>query len=100
MLNDHMDCALNHSEWEFTSLERDAATSSLGQKTESLRRVVGVLAYDAYIHAKLNGYPLWLPRDTFRTMVHCAHWEADDSLSLWVEIDHLNWMMGHLQNGG
>ncbi len=33
-------------------------------------------------------------------MVHCAHWEADGSLSLWVEDAHLKWMMKRLDAGG
>jgi FkbM family methyltransferase len=74
--------------------DRDAANAS------ALRRVLGVASPATYLRASLNGYPLWLPRDTLRTMVHCAHWEADGRLSLWVEIDHLAWMMQHLAPGG
>jgi FkbM family methyltransferase len=74
--------------------DRDAANAS------ALRRVLGVASPATYLRASLNGYPLWLPRDTLRTMVHCAHWEADGRLSLWVEIDHLVWMMQHLTPGG
>jgi len=73
--------------------QRDAAP------TETLRRIMRIASPDTYLHLKLNGYPLWLPRDTIRTMVHCAHWPDDNSLALWVETAHLNWMMERLAAG-
>lgn len=82
--------------------ERDVALAErdVAPTTEALRRVMGVVAPDTYFYAKLNGYPVWLPRGTLRTMIHCAHWEADGSLSLWVETAHLAWMMERLNSGG
>jgi FkbM family methyltransferase len=73
--------------------QRDAAA------TETLRRIMRIASPDTYLHLKLNDYPLWLPRDTVRTMVHCAHWQADGSLALWVETTHLTWMMERLAAG-
>jgi FkbM family methyltransferase len=77
--------------------QRDAAIAQRdAAPTETLRRIMRIASPDTYLHLKLNGYPLWLPRDTIRTMVHCAHWPDDNSLALWVETAHLNWMMERL----
>jgi FkbM family methyltransferase len=75
---------------------RDAAIEA---QREVLRRVLGVASPETYLHVKLNGAQLWLPRDTMKTMFHCAHWEADGTLSLWVETPHLAWMMDRLADG-
>ncbi len=74
--------------------ERDAAYAA------TLRRVLDLASLDTYLRASLNGCPLWLPRDTLLTMTHCAHWEPDGGLLLWVENAHLTWMTERLAAGG
>ncbi len=65
-----------------------------------LKRILSVASAETNLHVKLNGCPVWLPRDTLKTMYHCAHWEADGTLSLLVESGHLTWMIEHLSEGG
>lgn len=81
--------------------ERDEAFAARDvANAATLRRVLGVASPDTYLRASLNGSPLWLPRDTLLTMTHCAHWNTDGGLCLWVEFAHLAWMAGRLAAGG
>jgi FkbM family methyltransferase len=64
-----------------------------------LRDITIRLGQDTMLHVRLNGELLHLPRDTVRTMIHCAHYTANQPFDLWVETGHLNWMMENLAPG-
>jgi len=57
-------------------------------------------APETWLRLMLNDADLWLPRDTLRTMVHCAFRRPDGRLLLHVEEAHLRWMMERLAEGG
>src|ERR1700747_3612060 len=54
---------------------RDAAYAA------TLNGVLDLASPVTYLRARLNGCPLWLPRDTLLTMTHCAHGEPDGALT-------------------
>ena len=85
--------------------ERDAAMAAcdaaLGSRTALIGALVRASEPGAFFRAVLNGAAVWLPRDTLRTMVHCVHLGPDNnSLLLYVEVQHLEWMIHHLGAGG
>jgi len=53
-----------------------------------------------FLRVSLNGSTLWIPVETLRTMVHCLSVSPDGGIDACVELDHLRWMMRHLDGGG
>ena len=85
--------------------ERDAALAArdaaLGSRTALIGALVRASEPGTFFRAVLNDAAVWLPRDTLRTMVHCVHLGPDNnSLLLYVEVQHLEWMIHHLGEGG
>lgn len=54
---------------------------------------------DAYFECVLNGCPVWLPRDTLRTFVHCVQGVVPGPVLLSVEDPHYRWLGSKLRPG-
>ena len=53
----------------------------------------------SFFCVELNGYRLWIPAETLRTMIHCMHHADTGRIAVHVETDHLAWMMERLEPG-
>lgn len=77
--------------------------SSLSESPVSTRGVLGAALNAAtpgsFLSVSLNGASLDVPVETLRTMVHCIHIDAAGQLQVWVETEHLRWMMARLRPG-
>ena len=57
-------------------------------------------ASDSWFRVILNDVEMLLPRNTILTMRHCIRPGTEGPISLYVEEDHLPWILSHLSDAG
>ena len=71
---------------------------------ENLKRILGSLIRaadaEAWFYVTFNGFDVYLPRDTLRTMTFCFRFVEGQKPLLLVENEHLQWMIAALAQGG
>jgi FkbM family methyltransferase len=77
-----------------------AARRPVLREVDILRSLLAASATETWLQVRLNGAPLWLPRDTLLTMVHCISRTPEGRLEIHVEERHLDWMRHRLGQGG
>ena len=83
--------------WGLVLSRKSTNASVMKRSIGSLLRAADA---EAWFDIAINGVDVFLPRDTLRTMVHCFHFSEGQKPALWVETEHLKWMIAAISQGG
>src|SRR5271166_4820596 len=99
--NSEVELAAARAELAATQAELASARVELRKRTRfALDTFLAAARPGSFFSVAFNGAALDLPVETLRTIVHCTHLIPDQTLEIWVETAHLNWMLERLAPGG